>query len=493
MQAVHNERWITVGVYGRARHARLALLPAALAAVLAPALAAAAPFDADMPSGAVRGNYAGVAALFQTLHEKRASRAPSMSASAPHWVTRCDDIDDPGALRAVVTAAADGDTVDLSTLTCGPILLTQGVIPVYADSLLIAGKSATETIIDGNAADRVFAHVGYDRFTLSNLTVRNGYNRVEGLKVAGGACILSYGNTVLDHATVRDCTSVGEGSYGGAILASNIDMQMSTLTGNTARGSLLTTLTASYGGGAFAYHGTIDIRDSIVSGNRALPDPANIDGSYDTGAGLFADRGGSVLRSAIYGNYTDGTGGGIATHGELFLIDSTVSGNTATRKAGGGIFARGFGTLNVIASTVAFNSAARAGGIYEGGFGSFTLESSIVADNFAGSGVADIASLSAQPIIGAHNLVVAADSAVIPGDTLRADPQLLPLGFNGGFAPTHGIGPRSPAIDAGDNTFALDTDQRGAPFPRVYGAAADIGAFEFSKPDLVFHDDFGDD
>ncbi len=413
--------------YIHALHVRRALLPAALFAVLSPSLASAVSFEADMPRNAAHGDYAGVAALFRTLHEKKVSRASSVASTNSLLVTRCDDGDDAGTLRSVVTAAVDGDTVDLSTLTCGPILLTHGVIPTYADSLLIVGKSAAETVIDGNGADRVFAHVGYERFTLSNLTVRNGYNRVEGYKVAGGGCILSYGNTVLDHATVRDCTSVGEGSYGGAILASNIDMQFSTLTGNTASGSRLTTLTASYGGGAFAYHGTIDVRDSIVSGNRAVPDPTNLYGSYDTGAGMFTDRGGSVLRSAIYGNSTDGTGGGIATHGELFLIDSTVSGNSATKKMGGGIFSTRSGSLNVISSTVAFNTAARGGGIYRSGFEAFALQSSIVANNFAGSGFADIEATSTQPIIGARNLVVFANSAVIPADTLRVDPQLLPL------------------------------------------------------------------
>jgi hypothetical protein len=36
----------------------------------------------------------------------------------------------------------------------------------------------------------------------------------------------------------------------------------------------------------------------------------------------------------------------------------------------------------------------------------------------------------------------------------------------------------SPAVDAGANPLGLVADQRGAGFPRVLGAAADIGAFE---------------
>jgi hypothetical protein len=47
----------------------------------------------------------------------------------------------------------------------------------------------------------------------------------------------------------------------------------------------------------------------------------------------------------------------------------------------------------------------------------------------------------------------------------------------------------SPAIDAGSNPHDLDFDQRGAGFPRVLGAAPDIGAFE-APADRVFFDGF---
>jgi hypothetical protein len=43
--------------------------------------------------------------------------------------------------------------------------------------------------------------------------------------------------------------------------------------------------------------------------------------------------------------------------------------------------------------------------------------------------------------------------------------------------------PGSPAINAGANPWTLATDQRG--FPRVVGAAADIGAFEVQTPPVV--------
>ena len=54
---------------------------------------------------------------------------------------------------------------------------------------------------------------------------------------------------------------------------------------------------------------------------------------------------------------------------------------------------------------------------------------------------------------------------------------------------THALLPGSPAIDAGNNTRNVGTDQRGDGFPRVLGVSPDIGAFEYD-PDRIFVDGF---
>ena len=56
------------------------------------------------------------------------------------------------------------------------------------------------------------------------------------------------------------------------------------------------------------------------------------------------------------------------------------------------------------------------------------------------------------------------------------DAKLNPLSDNGGPTQTHALLPGSPAIDLGNNTDALATDQRGQ--PRVVGERCDIGAYE---------------
>jgi hypothetical protein len=56
--------------------------------------------------------------------------------------------------------------------------------------------------------------------------------------------------------------------------------------------------------------------------------------------------------------------------------------------------------------------------------------------------------------------------------------MLAPLADNGGPTNTRALLPGSPAINAGNNSAGLATDQRGPGFPRVVAGLADIGAFE---------------
>lgn len=72
--------------------------------------------------------------------------------------------------------------------------------------------------------------------------------------------------------------------------------------------------------------------------------------------------------------------------------------------------------------------------------------------------------------------------------------MLGPLQDNGGPTWTHALQPGSPAIDASNNVIGLDFDQRGTPFHRVSGNAADIGVFEaqVAIPDAIFADGFDD-
>jgi hypothetical protein len=461
------------------RTLRLAPLVAALAIA---GMARAEPLAAPVPSGWKPGDGRAVAALFAALEARSLARSAGPAHVATTLsVTSCADDGSSGTLRSVVTLAGEGDTVDASALTCGAIALTQGAILVYQDDLGIVGPGAKQLAIDGAGADRVFAHYGRGVLDLENLTVRNGFTSVTGYHVTGGACVISNGYVTLDHGVVRDCVSMGEGSYGGGITARGVSLYASTLTGNVALGSHPNTFTAAYGGGAMAYRGQAYLFESTVTGNRATHTLSDTHGSYCTGGGIFSDRGGYAYRSTLSGNYSFGTGGGLATHAGFGISGSTIAGNTARYKTGGGVFARVFDSMLVNNSTIADNKAGISGaGIYFLGIANaLTLQSSIVANNTVAGAKADIATQTALTIGGANNLVtVAAANVSLPGGTLQANPRLWPLADNGGPTRTMALRADSPALDAGSNPLALATDQRGAGFARVLGMAADIGAFE---------------
>ncbi len=404
----------------------------------------------------------------------------SASPAALLPVTSCADDGSAGTLRAVVDAAGEGDTIDLSALTCSTITLSQGAIPLALNDIALVGPGAHALAIDAAGSDRVLVHPGYGTLTVTALTLRNGAASVSGYHITGGGCIASAGYVVLDHSVVRDCRASAEGVYGGGIFAYALTMYTSTLSGAVALGQNPNTGTAAFGGGAYAAY--VNIVDSTISGNRAAHDPGDGQHSYDTGGGIFSNFGGSIRSSTIANNYSYGFGGGVsAFSGLIDITNSTISGNTAKTRGGGGLDLRVFYGGNISNSTVTANIAPVGGGVNLRGLpDQFELQSTLIGGNTASGGVgADVGSERPTTLLGNNNLVMAADANVtLPNDTLHAAPLLLPLAANGGPTLTHGLAPGSPAIDAGNNLAALASDQRGAGFPRVLGVAADIGAFE---------------
>jgi len=244
---------------------------------------------------------------------------------------------------------------------------------------------------------------------------------------------------------------------------------------------------------------------STISGNVArTPTPENC--SVCIGGGIqstYAET--FVVSSTIDNNISAGDGGGIyvaAAH--LRLSNSTISNNYAL-DAGGGVVsgAGGVAAYPIVMqnSTVTANSAGNGGGIVDthvASLGSSSMDSSIVFDNVnidsSASHGADLASTAGTVISGANNLVGSHSGATLPPDTLSLDPMLGPLQDNGGATWTHALLPGSPAMDSGSNGAGMQFDQRGAPYLRVSGSAADIGAFEYQAAviDAIFADGFED-
>ena len=115
------------------------------------------------------------------------------------------------------------------------------------------------------------------------------------------------------------------------------------------------------------------------------------------------------------------------------------------------------------------------------GDANIAVRNTIIAKNEAVGGDPDVG--GAFVSLG-HNLigVLTANATGFDGSDLSGttatplDPLLLPLRHNGGPTMTHALAKHSPAINAGDNSGAPATDQRGK--PRIVDGTIDIGAYE---------------
>ncbi|MET0225050.1 MAG: right-handed parallel beta-helix repeat-containing protein [Dokdonella sp.] len=483
-------------------------------------------------------------------HTAVRSHSPSPQGGTLLPVTSCLDDDDPGTLRNVLASAAEGDTVDLSALTCSTITLTQGALDSSAlgehqlYDVTLQGPGRDALTIDAGGLSEVLVVGGFSSdkgtFTANDLTIANGY-------YAGGvgACVEGFGGTVaLNRVLVTDCHSVSSYGFlfGGAVDVNTLEMTDSTITRSEVTGTGLHSTVAGAGayaggdatlirsaisdnhatapyaqrggyasvGGGLYVRGNLSVVDSTISGNSIEATNADQDAK---GGGVYVRGIASISGSTIDGNSADGEGGGVfkaiySVYGEpggnnpttkLTVVDSTISGNAAAH--GGGIGSSR--PLYLSNSTIANNSASDGGGgilfrlagIEDSG-GTLQLQSTLVATNSASPGATFAADLDADAALaldGANNLVMAAGAAIpLPGDTIAQDPLLLPLAFNGGPTRTQALAAGSPAIDTGNNVAALDFDQRGSGFARVSGSAADIGAFEIQQApaDILFKDGF---
>ncbi|MGB0564333.1 MAG: CHAT domain-containing protein, partial [Spirulinaceae cyanobacterium] len=419
-----------------------------------------------------------------------------------------------GTLRNQIAAATAGDTVIFSSPFT--VTLDSGEISWGTNNLTIDGNGGTVERDTGAGSFRIF-DISADNATIQNITLQRG----AAIEMNGGGINHTGGGTLtLSNATITSNSVTGASSKGGGIFSgSAVVLNNSTVSGNSS---------SSDGGGIFAY--TVTSTNSTVSGNSSSDDGGGVftnnavtltnstilgNSSGGDGGGVFAnnavtltnstvanntaDSGGGIrgntvtlTNSTVSGNTatdtSEGGGGGIYGY-NITLINSTVSGN-ASRYAGGGVFAGGDITLTN--ATIAFNEAANdGGGLYSETTGNNTIANTIIANNAAPTGAdifADLANSTVQ-----NSLITDTDGAInltTTNSIIGQDPLLGPLQNNGGSTATHALLEGSPAIDAGNNSLAVDlssatltVDQTGN--LRIANGTVDIGAYEFQVATTV--------
>ncbi|HNA58670.1 MAG TPA: choice-of-anchor Q domain-containing protein, partial [Chitinophagales bacterium] len=153
---------------------------------------------------------------------------------------------------------------------------------------------------------------------------------------------------------------------------------------------------------------------------------------------------------------------------------STISNNHSTL-SGGGVYITD-GSVLINNSTIANNDAANGGGVMNAG-GNFVIKNSIIGNNSATTSAPDcFGTINTS----SHNIISDTTGCTLSpgaGDHYNINP-LIEISTKGS-PPFYVLKSDSPAIDGGDNSTCLSTDQRGA--ARPYNSTCDIGAFEFKN------------
>lgn len=459
---------------------------------------------------------------------------------------KCAAVENVCTLRAAVmehnALAAMGAGANMIVLQANVHVLTiagkgednaaTGDLDVNGGALTVFGRPHAASIIDGNAADRVFdiGPLTPTQFVLRRVTIQNGNAESTPPNLSSAGPDVGGGIRVLRNSGLRVEDALFRGNRAGA-----------------------------RGGG---------IGLPTPAGIPAGADPAIITEVTDTtfennsaggeAGGFFNNRVATLTRVIVRNNLVTGTvgnerGAGIANSGVLTLTDVLVSGNQMPSGSGGGIAVRGdpvaniFGTLQVTNVTVSNNGAPQGGGIGIGNGATATLTNATISGNRAmlGGGLGNGGTVTltnvtiagnvggglvtAGPPLGAPtarttlintilshsggvgpNCIppspflpflrlptsggdnISSDQSCMlmgPGDRNGVDPLLGPLADNGGFTPTHALLPGSPAIDTvlHNGCPPPPTDQRGVTRPQDGNndgeAICDVGAYELGDDD----------
>jgi beta-glucanase (GH16 family) len=349
-----------------------------------------------------------------------------------------------GSLREALDDIVDvGGTITFDpALAGGTLALTTGPL-VVGKSVTIDAVGVPGIAVDGGGGDRVLIVDAGGGVTVRHLTMTNGF----GFQLAG--CVLNNGMLTLDHVTVTGClmtTDAGDFWQGGAGIYNGEGATL-TLVDSTVRDNS----SGHAGGGVYSFFNTTTIIErSTISGNTAA----------DVGGGIRSLGNVDVVNSTISGNTASANfhGGAVfSTDGVMNMVNTTVAGNTSTGGTGDvfvGTFTAAAATLN-LTNTIVQSGPGSGSSCFLGFFGPGAVAINSNGGNLASDGSCNLTATGDQP---------------------NTDPLLAPLADNGGPTQTHALTAGSPAIDAADAAACPVIDQRGV----ARDAACDIGSFEYT-------------
>src|SRR5581483_1400440 len=262
--------------------------------------------------------------------------------------------------------------------------------------------TVSDCIINGNTASVGGGIYNTGSMNISNSTISNNHASTAFSVIAKGGGIANVGLMTITGSTISNnfASSSGNGALGAGI------SNEGTLNINT---STISTNSGEIGGGLYVSGGAVTGSDNSFSGNKAL---GTNDGSANgSGAGIYVDTGNNSTlildRSAITGNTSSKSGGGIFSNGNVTLTNSEVSSNIILINGfpGGGIFSH-IGNLTLANSTVSGNTGRNTGGGIDCS-GTVTLINDTISANTSmgnGGGLSNIGPVNIRNTIIAGNI-----------------------------------------------------------------------------------------
>ena len=346
-------------------------------------------------------------------------------------------------LNAPITLKAAGSTLsgNATTVNVGALGTVQNGVDATAAGGTVNLAPATYTLGSTVAINKSLTVNGAG----ANNTTVSGNNAVRVFDIIGA-------NVTLNGLSIVNGNVIGNGG-GINHAAGTLNISNTTINNNTA---------TQLGGGIYNGSTSVitNITNSTISNNRSTTfNGGGIQNEFNSTL--------NITNSTISSNSATGNGGGIRnfTGSTTTLNNVTIANNTASNN-GGGI--SNTGTVNSKNTIIAQNTNATSPDV----FGTFTDQgSNLIGKSNGSTGFTN----------GVNGNIVGTIAAPV-------NPLLGALANNGGSTQTHALSTGSPAINAGNNTGAPATDQRGAarpPFGTGNGTNVDIGAYEVSPSYIV--------